>query len=107
MEALGNVTTSLILIGLITVGIISIGITRRSSGQHTRSSDSLWGELRRAHRLSWGETWRLRSAAEAAGLEPEALIFVEPHVLQQAIDAVGRESSSGKRLERLADTLYG
>ncbi len=106
MEWLNDISTSMILVGLIVMGVVSIAVSRRNNGQHTRSGDELWRELGRVHRLSWLESRRLRRAAEQAGLDPMALVFVEPHVLQQAIDAVGRQSSAGKRLSQLADQLY-
>lgn len=107
MEILGSsVATGLVHVGLIAIGVGVIVISRYCSGQHRRSSDGLWNELRHAHKLSWLESRRLRKAADKAGLDPLSLLFVEPHILQQAIDAAGRESSAGKELSRLADHLY-
>jgi uncharacterized membrane protein (DUF2068 family) len=83
---LSNIWTLVVFAGVIAVAAAGIVASRRHEGQHRRSSDALWDELRRAHDLSRRQVRLLRRASEKAGLEPTNLIFVEPHVLMRLAD---------------------
>lgn len=89
-----NVLTLGVFAGLIALAVTAIVVSRREEGRHTRSSEALWHDLRRAHGLSRREVRILRRAAEKAALDPRSLIFVEPHVLMRLAD--DNEASRGE-----------
>ena len=84
-----NVATLVTFIGVIALAVAGVMAMRRQEGQAGRSSDALWNDLRRAHGLSRRQVRLLRQAAERAGLKPESLIFLEPHVLMRLVDEPG------------------
>ena len=84
-----NVATLVTFIGVIALAVAGVMAMRRQEGQGNRSSDALWNELRRAHGLTRRQVRLLRQAVERAGLKPESLIFLEPHVLMRLVDEQG------------------
>lgn len=91
---LGNIATIVTFGALVALGVAAIVASRRSEGQHNRSGDALWDDLRRAHGLSRREVRLLRSAAERASLDPKTVVFLEPYVLMHLI-----EKHNGERCE--------
>ena len=84
LVGLYEIFTALVFTGVVVAGVVLVGASRRQEGQHNRSSEALWDELREAHGLSRREAEALRKVAEESSLEPASLIFVEPHVLKGA-----------------------
>ena len=100
MEQIG---TAVIIVGVISLAVVSIVASRRQQGQHHRSGDALWDDLRKAHGLSRREVHTLRTVAERASLKPESLIFLEPRLLAQLAD---KDPESQALMQDLAAKLY-
>lgn len=86
MPDLYYIATIVTFAGVVALVVMSVVAMRRREGQHLRSSDALWNDLRRAHGLSRDEARYLRATAGRAALGPEALIFAEPHALMRFSD---------------------
>jgi hypothetical protein len=89
--------------GVVALVVMAVVAMRRHEGQHRRSSDALWDDLRRAHGLSRDEARYLRATAERAALGPEALIFIEPHALMRLSD---KDPESQAMVGELMSKLY-
>ena len=98
-----NVATIVTFIGLVALAVAAVVASRREEGQHHRSGDALWHDLRRAHSLSRREVRLLREAAERASLDPVSLIFMEPHVLMRLVD---EQRVSHAEVQQLMSKLY-
>jgi len=98
-----NAATAVMFIGLVALAVAAVVASRRDEGQHHRSSDALWHDLRRAHGLSRREMRLLREAAERASLDPVSLIFMEPHVLMCLVD---EQRASRTEVQQLMSKLY-
>lgn len=95
--------TLTVFAGLIALGVYFIVVSRRQQGQHDRSGDALWDDLRKAHDLSRRETRYLKDLAQRASLEPESLVFLEPHVLMRLAE---KDPESQAALQELMLKLY-
>lgn len=104
MADLYYVATIATFAGVVVLAVMAVAAMRRHEGQHLRSSDALWGDLRRAHGLSLGEARYLRGIAERAALRPEALIFIEPQALMRLSD---KDPESQAMVGELTSKLYG
>jgi len=102
-ELFTQVATIVTFLGIAALAVAAVVASRRHQGQHHRSPDALWAELRRAHGLSRREARLLRRAAERAQLDPAALIFMEPHVLMRLADD---RSADRADLRELMSKLY-
>jgi hypothetical protein len=102
-----DIWTTLVFVAIIVMAVFAVVISRRLDRQHDRSSDSLWDELAEAHGLTRRQVRRLRDAAEKASLDPAALIFVEPHILKQAVQESAENSARRDELEELTSRLHG
>ncbi|NIA22341.1 MAG: hypothetical protein GWP05_10350 [Anaerolineaceae bacterium] len=102
-----DIWTALVFVAIIAAAVCAVVISRRFDHQHDRSGDSLWDELGEAHGLTRRQLRRLREAAEKASLDPAALIFVEPHILKQAVRESAERSARRGELEELTSRLHG
>ena len=102
-----GIWTTLVFVAIIAAAVCAVVISRRFDHQQDRSSDSLWDELAEAHGLTRRQLRRLREAAEKASLAPSALIFVEPHILKQAVGDSAERSTRHRELEELTSRLHG
>jgi hypothetical protein len=96
--------TVAVFVGVIALAVAAIVASRRFEGQHHKSSDALWDDLRKAHDLSRRETRRLKDFAEQASLSPESLIFLEPHILLRLAD---KDPDTQAEIRDLVAKLYG
>ncbi|HOI54690.1 MAG TPA: hypothetical protein PLP01_05540 [Phycisphaerae bacterium] len=106
MGSLYGVWTTVAFLVIIGFMVTAVVLSRKLDGQHHRTSDHLWDELREAHGLTRRQARCLRKAAEKAHLDPESLIFVEPHILQQALRDTAADSPRRRDLEQLSLRLY-
>ena len=97
------VATTATLLGLIALAVAAVVASRRYEGRHNRVSEGLWSELVRAHGLSRHESRLLRRAAARASLDPESLIFVEPHAVRRLRDDPAEPVDARELLARLYD----
>ena len=102
-----DIWTTLVFVAIIVMAVFAVAISRRLNRQHDRSKDSLWDELAQAHELTRRQVRQLRAAAEKASLDPAALIFVEPHILRQAVQESAENSARRSELEELTSRLHG
>ncbi|MBN2583315.1 MAG: hypothetical protein JXL80_09610 [Planctomycetes bacterium] len=98
--------TTMAFVAIICFAVVAVVLSRKLDGQHHRTSDHLWHELQQAHGLTRKQARRLKKAAEKAAVDPESLIFVEPHILQQALRDAADDSPRRRELEQLTSRLY-
>jgi hypothetical protein len=103
LPILKDLGTLVVFVGVVALAVAAVVASRRHEGQHNRSGDALWEDLRKAHDLSRREAKYLRDMAERASLDPESVIFLEPHVLMHLAD---KDADSQAEVRELMSKLY-